>query len=123
MRCGKIQWAPLILHLESSWKTKVALSYLCLHHLPQLIVSVAPDIELILRGGRGKGNAGILVIRTREEELAQLAAAAMDVSRIAAEHLSETLDKTETASSLMDLIPSMGVFLDIANQIATVSEI
>jgi hypothetical protein len=88
----------------------------------RLTLCAAPEYQLKLRSVRGKKSGGVLVVRAREADVAQSATAALHESHLAGQYLQGTLDNTETGSSLIDLIPSLGPFLDIADKIATVCE-
>jgi hypothetical protein len=108
--------------LKCSSKASLAqtASDLHLNVIRQCSLTVRTDFTLTLKSVRGKSGGGVLVVRAKEEQLGQSATAALDESRLARQQLSRTLETTDTVSSIIDLIPSLSPFLDLADKIATV---
>lgn len=65
-------------------------------------------------------NGGVLIVRAREEQLAQAGGAALDTACQAREKILATLAASNTAKCLINIIPSLGPFIEIADKFATV---
>jgi hypothetical protein len=77
-----------------------------------------PESELTLTCVRRNQSGGILVVRAKEEQAAEFVAAELNNIRLA-DKLSKT-SETGAVSSFIDLIPSLSLFLDLADTFSSV---
>lgn len=78
------------------------------------------EIDLQLTREKRRADGGMLTIRIKEAPLVQGASAALGAAGKAREKILANLASSDTGGRLLDIIPSLGPFIEIADKIATV---